>query len=161
MAQTKEEIQAYRKAWRDANKEKLKAYMRSYHAANKEKLNAQHRARYEANGDKYKAQKKLYYVANKKEIHSKQIKRAYGIGHEEQKHMFISQGGVCAICGNQFKNSRDMHVDHCHKTGKIRQLLCHNCNRGIGFLQDDIGLLSKAIDYLNKWNNQPTGITSN
>lgn len=39
-------------------------------------------------------------------------------------------------------------VDHCHKTGRIRGLLCHNCNRALGLLQDDVGVLRKAIGYL-------------
>ena len=43
-----------------------------------------------------------------------------------------------------------LYVDHCHKTGKIRGLLCNSCNTALGLLKDDISLFKRSIDYLNK-----------
>ena len=65
--------------------------------------------------------------------------------------LFKNQGGVCAICKNP-ENGRYKHlsVDHCHTTLQIRGLLCNNCNRGIGLLQDNKEILKNAIEYLNK-----------
>ena len=63
----------------------------------------------------------------------------------------VSQyGEQCQICGrcDGDDNGAKLAVDHCHKTGKIRGLLCNRCNRGIGFLQDDVNLLQQAIEYL-------------
>jgi len=66
------------------------------------------------------------------------------------------QNGKCAICGNHeiaihnvTKNKQNLAVDHCHKNGKIRGLLCQDCNRGIGLFHEDISRLEKAIKYLS------------
>jgi hypothetical protein len=63
------------------------------------------------------------------------------------------QGGVCAIC--EKKETRKykgkiirLSIDHNHKTGEIRGLLCHGCNVGIGHFSDSIEFLLKAINYL-------------
>ena len=74
------------------------------------------------------------------------------ITYEQYLKMFLEQKGSCAICGsttNQF--NKGMCVDHNHSNGKIRGLLCTDCNRGIGSLKDDISLLKKAIEYLGKY----------
>lgn len=89
--------------------------------------------------------------------YSRNVFKAYGLTLEEVKRMYISQGGVCAICGYKFTPSsskKDFNVDHDHESGRVRQLLCTTCNRAIGLLGDDISILSKAIDYLNKWSKQ-------
>jgi hypothetical protein len=73
--------------------------------------------------------------------------------------MLVKQEGKCAICGtsnpvgegNTTKRlTFAFAVDHCHATGKVRGLLCNPCNRGIGFLKDDVDLLAKAIKYLKE-----------
>ena len=61
----------------------------------------------------------------------------------------MAQDGKCAICSNPQENRR-LAVDHCHKTGKVRGLLCQGCNTGIGGLKDDTERIKKAIDYLKK-----------
>jgi hypothetical protein len=77
------------------------------------------------------------------------LKRTYGIGYAEYLSMLDAQNGCCAICGtDDTGNRKAFHVDHCHDTGKVRGLLCGNCNSGIGNLRDDIGLLQRAIAYL-------------
>ena len=77
------------------------------------------------------------------------LKRAYGLTLEQYDVMFDEQNGVCAICNEQATDGRRLAVDHDHKTGKIRGLLCMNCNVGIGNLQDDITILRNAVDYLS------------
>ena len=82
------------------------------------------------------------------------IRRAYGLGWDIYTRMYQEQNGKCAICNKDIKliglmNIKDgAHVDHDHKTDKIRGLLCSNCNSGIGHLQDSMELLQKAILYL-------------
>ena len=73
---------------------------------------------------------------------------------EQYQEMVDEKGECCEICGaktgHKSKNGVEcrLAIDHCHKTGKIRGLLCNRCNRGIGYLMDDIQLLKKAIKYL-------------
>lgn len=74
------------------------------------------------------------------------------------------QGHVCKICGEEgfLMNRRvksALNVDHCHKTGTIRGMLCHNCNRGLGLFQDNPELLRKAADYLEGATTIPEGST--
>lgn len=82
------------------------------------------------------------------------LKGHYGLTVEDYIKMFEEQKGVCKICSkpetsiSRFGTPKRMTVDHCHSTGRIRGLLCDNCNRGIGHLRDDISILEKAIEYL-------------
>lgn len=80
-------------------------------------------------------------------------KRVYGITLEEYLDLAEKQNFVCAICGKENFPMNGCHsgclvVDHDHKTGKVRGLLCHNCNRALGLFQDSPFLLEKASDYL-------------
>lgn len=87
------------------------------------------------------------------------IQKKYGISASGLQSAMESQGGVCAICGGQYATSAGRHggrllnhpsIDHCHKTGTFRALLCSACNTGIGMFKDDTTLLRKAIEYLEK-----------
>ena len=89
--------------------------------------------------------KKEYSYGNNKDKH---LKRLYGISYKEYQVMLEAQGGRCAICATDKPGKRAFAVDHCHDTGNVRGLLCTNCNTGIGNLQDNIGLLERAIEYL-------------
>lgn len=71
--------------------------------------------------------------------------------------IYNSQKGACFICNYELLPSTNIKekqatVDHDHKTGKVRGILCHNCNRGLGMFKDDIFRLKKAVRYLNKNN---------
>ncbi|AQW88528.1 endonuclease VII [Serratia phage BF] len=80
------------------------------------------------------------------------IKRLYGLEKEDYIKLLESQDYKCYICGtHQDDSSREvLYVDHDHSTNKIRGLLCHHCNTGIGNFKDDPELLQRAIDYLKK-----------
>jgi len=73
------------------------------------------------------------------------IKWKYGITREDFMAIKSAQDNKCAICR---KEPTLLHVDHCHKTKKIRGLLCRNCNTSIGKFQDSPLILQNAIDYL-------------
>jgi len=82
---------------------------------------------------------------------SQKLKSNYGITLEDYNIIFNSQEGRCKICTrHQMEFKKRLHVDHCHKTGKVRGLLCTKCNFGLGYLNDDVTLLTNAIEYLNK-----------
>lgn len=74
------------------------------------------------------------------------LKRAYGITKQAYEQLLLTQGGLCAICRKPSASA--LHVDHVHSTGKIRGLLCGNCNRAIGLFQDDIQAIKCAARYL-------------
>lgn len=78
------------------------------------------------------------------------LKSLYGVTLEDYDRMAEAQGHKCAICHSTDPrgNGSRFAVDHDHKTGKVRGLLCGPCNMGIGKLGDDIALLTAAIEYL-------------
>ncbi len=83
---------------------------------------------------------------------SRELKCVYGITLDDYHTMLASQGNSCAICETPsvHKKRKSFDVDHCHTTNKVRGLLCHSCNVGIGFLKDNVKLLERAILYLTK-----------
>ena len=79
------------------------------------------------------------------------LRRFYNLEESEYNDLFDGQNGQCAICSKDLERvSRSTHIDHCHNTGKIRGILCHQCNTAIGLLGDDIEKLKSAIKYLEK-----------
>jgi hypothetical protein len=86
----------------------------------------------------------------KLETRRRTLKRNYGITLEEYQQMLRKQGG-CAICGKN-EGLKEMPVDHCHKTGNIRGVLCHWCNKGLGQFFDNPSTLRKAADYIDRNN---------
>jgi len=81
------------------------------------------------------------------------FKKKYGITVLDFDKMLAEQGGACLVCGTKDSgrtNSLVLCVDHDHKTGKVRGLLCHNCNVAIGSMQDNPALLRKAAEYLER-----------
>lgn len=84
----------------------------------------------------------------KKAMREYSLKRKFSLSVEDYNSMLKEQDGVCAICKSTC--TRSLAVDHCHTTGKIRGLLCNNCNRGIGHLKDSILLLESSIRYLKE-----------
>ena len=81
---------------------------------------------------------------------------AYGITLTEYSDMFIAQNNKCAICNIQFVSKKHTHIDHCHKTNKVRSLLCHKCNTMIGLAKESTQTLKSAILYLDKHVNKDT-----
>lgn len=86
---------------------------------------------------------------------SNQLKFKYGISLEEFEELFRQQGECCAICGTKENHTRgssrygwNFAVDHCHETGRVRGVLCSQCNRAIGLLGDTVEGLMKAVKYL-------------
>lgn len=88
-------------------------------------------------------------------IRNYDLNKSYGIGIEEYNIMLDAQNSCCKICDRHLTEVNDKHkknlcVDHCHTTGKIRGLLCDRCNRGLGFFHDNIDLLEKVVNYLKE-----------
>jgi hypothetical protein len=81
------------------------------------------------------------------------LKTQYNLTKEQYNQMLIDQNHKCAICGIDEKEAikGKLYVDHCHSTNKVRALLCHACNAGLGLMRDSIPVLAKAISYLDKY----------
>lgn len=74
----------------------------------------------------------------------------YGLTLEDWDQMLIAQSGRCAVCNDQFHNDpKEPAVDHNHQTGKVRGLLCNNCNLGLGHFTESAARLQSAIAYLH------------
>ena len=82
------------------------------------------------------------------------LERYYGITLEQFDSMLEAQGGVCAICGSVNHNGRRLDIDHNHKTGKIRGLLCQACNIRLGFLENGISAMKDHVKALNEYLNE-------
>jgi hypothetical protein len=88
------------------------------------------------------------------------LKRNYGMTYKQYQEMLIEQDSKCFLCGGPgFLMNKERHklalvVDHCHETGKVRGLLCHNCNRALGLFKDNPDVLIKAAEYVRKVYNE-------
>ena len=103
------------------------------------------------------AYQKAYRRATPVREKERSLRADFGISLEQYDQMLTAQNGVCAICKYPETHKRNgkvkaLAVDHHHGTGKIRGLLCADCNTGIGKLKHDVNVLSNAIDYLRKHN---------
>lgn len=77
-----------------------------------------------------------------------QLRRKYGISVEQYELMVRRQNSVCAICSNPCNRYGRLCVDHDHATGKIRGLLCNNCNRALGLIHDSLEIAERFVEYL-------------
>lgn len=81
--------------------------------------------------------------------YKRQIKYNFGVTVEDYAALLKKCGGVCSICEGPFVIGKIKRpcVDHNHKTGKVRGLLCHTCNAGLGKFKDDVIRMQMAVDY--------------
>lgn len=142
-------------AWKD-NK-KAAAYNREYRKKRKDKISAYNKAYRARNVESSRAAVSKWGKQNKKRVRDKQLQRIYGITLETYNTLLKAQKGCCAICGNKEtvkskggKTTKSLAVDHCHKTGSVRGLLCYRCNTAIGYLSDSPLNAKRAFEYLTK-----------
>jgi hypothetical protein len=109
------------------------------------------------NPDKVKKYRKNFYQSEhgQRAVVNWNLKKSYGITFEQYNEKFKEQDGKCAICKtHQSLLTKRLAVDHDHKTGEIRSLLCHGCNTSLGGFCDDINILESAINYLKIYQNK-------
>ncbi len=130
------------KKWYRENTDKALEYANNWRQENVEEI------------EKYRRLNKASAIKRATELYRK---RTYGITPEEFDKLVKQQEGLCAICKKpesarklRSEEVRSLAIDHCHATGKVRQLLCSKCNTGIGNFLDDPELLKAAIAYLEK-----------
>lgn len=122
----------------------IKLFQKAYYSRNKQRILAAKHTYYKKNKQRIKTYTRQY-----------QLNKLYSVTKEDWNRFFESQNGCCAICGQQesrvnYKsgNIQALSVDHDHRTGRVRGLLCHRCNRLLGFMNDDPALLEKMVVYL-------------
>ena len=103
----------------------------------------------QSKNEAFKQYRKEYFQKNKDKIMNDFYVKKYGITQQDKLNMLKNQGDVCMICKIKLLTLREAFVDHDHKTGKIRGILCNTCNRALGLLKDDVKVLESAINYLN------------
>ena len=129
-------------------KEKLRKQIEAYRLNNKERID-QARIKWVANNPE--KVKQYQRVTN--------LKKNFGLSAKDYDLMLEKQNGVCAICNNpetfvhfRTKKLANLAVDHCHKTGKVRKLLCKSCNTVLGLFKDNESLVLSALNYLKDHN---------
>lgn len=135
----------------------LKTNNPEYHAAQKAnttkwmKLNSARRKQYnKLRNEAYHAEAAKNPVAFALARRNSMLKKMYGITHKDYLNMLKVQGGGCAVCGRKAAKGKYLHVDHCHTTGKVRGVLCHQCNWYLGTIDADPSILERIHDYRNK-----------
>jgi hypothetical protein len=136
-----------RKYFANNSSARAKAVARStkYRTTHKEKTRAAGRRYYENHKEAEQRRGREYYRNNPEKQSERLRKQKYNLSPEDYKKMLGAQKGLCAICAHQMKKP---HVDHNHRTGKIRALLCLHCNHGIGNCREQIYILERMIKYL-------------
>lgn len=101
------------------------------------------------------AANRAHRARNRAAYKDKELRKAFGITIAEFQAMLVEQNGVCLICDRPETTVRrgriePLSVDHCHTTGKVRGLLCAQCNKGLGMFHDDPGRIERAAKYIRK-----------
>lgn len=148
---------------REAKKAYMAEYLKTYQRRKltpeeRAEINRKRREQYASDPEyreKIKAQARENGRLHPNTKRNGRLKATFGITLEDYDRMLASQSGCCAICGitenhvNHPRGRRNFYVDHDHKTGRVRGLLCQNCNFGIGHFRDSTELLRKAANYLD------------
>jgi hypothetical protein len=111
--------------------------------------------------EKRRAQARNWRANNKSRIRNYALKRIYKISIDEYNQILLEQDNRCKICKADTPGfNRSFAVDHCHKTDKVRGLLCQNCNILLGKAKDSIDILNSAIQYLSSEPSLKSGIAN-
>jgi hypothetical protein len=162
---TPEERRAYQRKWRSAHAEQENARNAAWRAANPEEVKAESAAYRRTHPEEAGAwarahpeeSRRLVITWNKAHpgyASSQARRRNYGMTQEEYDAMLEKQHGKCACCGRSNSGSANsrayapLFVDHDHKTGKVRGLLCHQCNIALGMLGDSEERIRQLLDYV-------------
>ena len=115
-----------------------------------------HKSTFKGNNRGRGGQCKICRIPISREASRQQNFKKYGITEQIYIEMMAEQNNVCSICGepetslSNIGNSKAMAIDHCHDTGRVRGLLCSNCNKALGLFKDNIDVMASAISYLKQ-----------
>jgi len=128
----------------------VKLFNREHYEKNRRERIANQKEYYLANAESIKQYKKEWRKQNPELIREYYLERHYGITVKQFDELLEKQKGNCAICFSELPKSHHTHVDHDHKTGAVRGILCHGCNTGIGLFKENVTSLQSAIQYLQR-----------
>ena len=117
--------------------------LEEFHRDKNKKLGRRYYCKECANRDQKKFNKNRNSIYNRNSY----LNRVYNINETKYNELYQAVDGCCEICG---KFKRKLFIDHDHKTGRIRGLLCLKCNAGIGLLQDSPKIINNALKYLKR-----------
>ena len=86
---------------------------------------------------------------NKKRKFEWSIKKRFNLTLEEYEKMVLQQNGLCKICNEKDNKKTRLSIDHCHKKGNVRALLCTRCNLTLGHVEEKVHILENMINYIN------------
>lgn len=132
-----------------ANRERILERAKRYHAEHLPERAAYRRAYNAAHPGVNAKFARRFHEANPGYRRARGLSK-YGLTVEQYDAMLAAQGGVCAICVYSPLTGKPLHVDHDHRTNKVRGLLCGNCNTALGMFEDDPETLTSAIAYLKE-----------
>ena len=131
------------------SKEKRMLWLKSWKIKNKEKLLLQSRASYKRNIDNRRKLSRDFYWENREKKLDRVRFKKYGITGNEFRSIVQKQNGKCPICNKVDK--KNLSVDHDHFTGKVRGIICNECNMALGNVRDSIEILRALANYLEKY----------
>ena len=142
--------------WYLKNKEKAKALALENYHKNKDKINIRRKLDRELNPEKYKPKNKIKYDPIKGKEYSWKNAGILDMNVEKYNELLVIQDYKCSICLTHASNfKKALGVDHNHSTGKVRGLLCTNCNRALGYLKESEESVINLLNYI-KCHKEPT-----
>jgi len=127
-----------------------KAASRANQAKNRDKRLAYHRQYYKENFEAFAAYNARYRKDHPEQTKDTYLRYNYGISLEQYNGLLLKQNNSCAGCLRSFSPALVAAVDHEHKTGAVRGLLCSFCNRALGLVRDDPATLRRMCDYVQQ-----------
>lgn len=128
-------------------------YMAKHYKENRPRERAKRKSWYEANREYVCEKMRTDRLLHLEEYRLRSRLRRKGMTFEEYTYKVTSQKNACEICHSSFGREayKCSYIDHCHKTGKFRGLLCSQCNTAIGLLKESETLFKACITYLKKY----------
>ena len=146
MAQTAKQRLEYQRQWRKNNPDKVREYNQTWKKNNPDKVREYNQTWKKNNPDKVQEYSAKYRKNNPDKVRDNSIRQSWGFGADHYDSLIAEFGGKCECCGT----TKDLRLDHCHKTGLIRGVLCNTHNLGLGKIGDSIEDVRALLYYMEK-----------
>lgn len=138
-------------AFRIRNRDQINSKQNAHRALYGRPLKSKHDAAYRTeHRERDLSRKAAYHAANSETVNRKRLLKRYAVTEAQLTVLINDQAGGCAICREPLRNGYQTHVDHDHMTGRVRGILCRQCNLGLGHFMDSAARLEAALLYLRR-----------